>query len=125
MLQGLMQDMSAIGWLLIVLAIVIGLFLIALKRKPENHSATHAKNKKTAPSIPKNLLKLSEFIKSNFPEYDVSARPHHLLLAQQGNKVAMLTMDKQIEVGSRELGGVKVINLHKIPTKAQMINWLT
>ena len=121
MLQGLMQDMNAVWWLLIVLAVVVGLFFIALKRKPQDHKP---KNKKPVPSIAKNLLKLSHFIKSNFPEYEVSTRNHHLLLAQQGKKLAMLTMDKRIEVGSRDLGGVKVINLHTIPTKTQMAEFL-
>ena len=120
MLGGFMQDINAIWWLLIILAVVAGLFFIALKRKPKSHADKQAKNKKPKPSIPKNLLKLSQFIQGNFPEYEVSTRSHHLLLVQQGKKIAMLTMDKQIEVGNRELGGVKVINLHQIPSKTQL-----
>lgn len=119
-----MQDISAVWWLLILLAVVGGLFFIALKRKPSAQEDKTKKDKPIAP-IPKHLLKYSQFIQTNFPEYEVSVRAHHLLLAQQGKKVAMLTMDKQIDEGSRQLGEVKVVNVHTIPNKAQMASWLS
>ncbi|WP_227429956.1 hypothetical protein [Psychrobacter sp. I-STPA6b] len=119
--------LDGIWWLIIIVLVTGGLALMALKRSPQHTHAQNAKDKHATlnnTSIPKNLLKLRKFIQSNFPEYDVATRAHHLLLTQQGRKVAMLTMDTKIEVGSRELGGVKVINLHRIPNKVQLAELL-
>ncbi|WP_230659161.1 hypothetical protein [Psychrobacter sp. I-STPA10] len=105
---------EGIWWLIIILVVTIGLFLLALKKKPLQSNVLQP----TKP--PKKLVKLSEFIHRQFPEYEVNIRPQHLLLSNQGKKVAMLTMDNNLATGSRKLGEVMVINLHDIPNKVQL-----
>ncbi|WP_352339003.1 hypothetical protein [Psychrobacter sp. 16-MNA-CIBAN-0192] len=68
------------------------------------------------------LQKTAALLKESFPEYQVARKGQHLLISQQGIKVAMITVDKKIAVGQRLLGGIPVINYHRVPSRAQLID---
>ncbi|MCG3879844.1 hypothetical protein [Psychrobacter sp. Ps6] len=111
---------DGIWWLVILFAIIVALWLVAKSRGAkagEKHGSAKSKN-----TIPNDALqKTSALLKQYFPGYRVTRKAKHLLISQQGKKVAMITIDKKITEGQRRLGEVPVINYHRVPSRAQLI----
>lgn len=107
-------------WLVILLAVVVALWLIAKSRTTE----TSDNNNKLAASAktPTNdaLHKTLKLLNQHFPDYRVTRKGNHLLITKQGAKVAMITIDKKIAIGERRLGGVPVMNYHRVPSRSQL-----
>lgn len=111
---------DGIWWLVILIAVVAGLWFFAKSRAP-NHAdkqGIKSKNKKTA--VNDALQKTAEVIKQNLPDYRVKRKAHHLLVSKKNKKIAMITIDKKLATGQRRLGGVPVINYHHVPSRTQL-----
>lgn len=112
---------DGIWWLVIFIAVIVGLWLVAQRR-----GATESSGKKTAKSAsakpPPNdaLQKTATLLKKDFKEYRVTRKGSHLLLIKQDKKIAMITIDKKIAAGQRCLGGVPIINYHRPPSRDQL-----
>ncbi len=112
---------DGIWWLVILLAVVAGLWLVAHKRGAKNDSKkTHTKI--IGKKIPANdaLQKTAVILKQYFPDYRVSRKGSHLLIIKQGKKIAVITIDKKLATGQRRLGDVPIINYHRIPSRTQL-----
>ncbi len=110
---------DGIWWLVILIAIIVILWLVAKSRGAkagEKHGS--AKSKNTVPNDA--LQKTSALLKRYFSEYTVMRKTNHLLVIKDGQKVAMITIDKKIVEGQRRLGEVPVINYHRLPSRAQL-----
>lgn len=107
---------DGIWWLVILVSVVVGLWLLAKARgaKAANGASTN--------ELPKNdpLQKTAALVKRIFPEYQVSRKAKHLLISSQGKKVAMITIDKSLAAGARRLGEVPIMNYHRVPSRAQL-----
>ena len=103
-------------WLVILVAIIIALWLVAKSRTSENNNSTEKG------AIPTNdaLSKTLKLVKQYFPDYRARRKGNHLLLTKQGVKIAMITVDKKVAVGERRLGGVLIINYHRVPNRVQL-----
>ena len=112
---------DGIWWLVILFAIGIALWLIAKSRDEADSKDDSVVDQKPANDALQKTLKV---VKQYFPNYRVVRNRNHLLITQQGIKVAMITIDKKIAVGQRHLGGVPVINYHRVPNRAQLSNYL-
>ncbi|MGO2340673.1 MAG: hypothetical protein ACTH5M_08775 [Psychrobacter sp.] len=110
---------DGIWWLVILFTIIAILWFVAKSRGAkagEKHKGTKSKN--TAPNDA--LQKTSAILKQHFPDYQVTRKANHLLISKQGNKIAMMTIDKKLAIGQRRLGDVPVLNYHRVPSRAQL-----
>lgn len=112
---------DGIWWLVILLVVVTGLWLLAHKRGAKNDSK-NSNVKASGKKILANdaLQKTAVMLKQYFPDYRVSRKGNHLLIIKQGKKLAMITIDKKLATGQRRLGDVPIINYHRIPSRAQL-----
>lgn len=108
-------------WLVILFAVGVALWIVAKLRGASDSKGNSAADQKPANDALQKTLKV---VKQYFPNYRVARNRNHLLITQQGIKVAMITIDKRIAVGQRHLGGVPVINYHRIPSRAQLMTYL-
>ena len=108
-------------WLVILFAVGVALSIVAKSRGASDSKGNLAADQKPANDALQKTLKV---VKQYFPNYRVARNRNHLLITQQGIKVAMITIDKRIAVGQRHLGGVPVINYHRIPSRAQLMTYL-
>ena len=108
-------------WLVILIAVIMALWLLAKSRGTKTLDNNNNKSLASV-NIPSNdaLNKTLKLVKQHFPDYRVSRKGNHLLLAKQGVKIAMITIDKKVAVGERHLGEVLVINYHRVPSRAQL-----
>ncbi|MGM8885181.1 hypothetical protein ACS8FD_04500 [Psychrobacter sp. 1U2] len=104
---------DGIWWLVILLSVVAGLWLLAKAR------GAKAANSASTNKLPKNdaLQKTAALLEKSFPEYQVSRKAKHLLVSRQGKKVAMITIDNSVAAGQRKLGEVPIINYHRTPSR--------
>lgn len=110
---------DGIWWLVILLAVVAGLWLLAQKRGAKNnHETTASSRAKVSPNDA--LQKTAAMLKQYFPDYRVTRKGNHLLVIKQGKKIAMITIDKKLATGQRRLGDVPIINYHRTPSRAQL-----
>ena len=107
-------------WLVILLAVVVGLWLLAKSRTPKGADNDSVKSQGKKKSMNDALHKTSELVQQYFPDYRVSRKSNHLLISKHHKKLAMITIDKKIAVGQRRLGDVPVINYHLVPSRAQL-----
>ena len=107
-------------WLVILLAVVVGLWLLAKSRAPKVADKHSPKSTGMKTPINDALQKTSELVKQHFPDYRVNRKANHLLISKQDKKIAMITIDKKIAAGQRRLGDVPVINYHRVPSRAQL-----
>ena len=115
---------DGIWWLVILIAVVIGLWFFAKSRAPNNLTDSKLKNQKKSKPLNDALQKTAELIHQYFPDYRVKRKGSHLLVSQKNIKIAMITMDKKLAIGQRMLGDVPVINYHHVPSRAQLVNSL-
>lgn len=117
---------DGIWWLVILLAVGAALWLLAKSRG--NQALSQSKNSAFSNSspVPDNdaLQRTLRVVKQHFPDYRVARNRNHLLITKQGAKIAMITIDKKIAVGQRHLGGVPVINYHRVPNRTQLNAYL-
>ncbi|WP_201629470.1 hypothetical protein [Psychrobacter maritimus] len=107
-------------WLVILLAVVVGLWLLAKSRAPKVADKNSPKSTGMKTPINDALQKTSELLKQHFPDYRVNRKTNHLLISKHDKKIAMITIDKKIAAGQRRLGDVPVINYHRVPSRAQL-----
>ena len=107
-------------WLVILLAAVVGLWLLAKSRAPKATDKQSLKSQRTKTPINDALQKTSALVQQYFPDYRVNLKTNHLLISKQDKKIAMITIDKKIAAGQRRLGDVPVINYHRVPSRAQL-----
>jgi len=110
---------DGIWWLVILCAVIAVLWFVAKSRGAkagEKQSGANAKN--VTPNDA--LQKTSAILKQYFANYRVTRKANHLLVSQQGKKIAMITIDKKIAEGQRRLGDVPVINYHRVPSRARL-----
>ena len=112
---------DGIWWLVILLAVVAILWFVAHLRGAKVNN-TNNKQKSTSAKLPPNdaLQKTAALIKRYFPDYHVTRRTNHLLIAKLDKKIAMITIDRSMAVGQRRLGEVPIINYHRIPNREQL-----
>lgn len=112
---------DGIWWLVILLIVVAGLWLLARQRGAK-HSDNHKNRSSSQTKSTANdaLQKTAVMLKQHFSEYRVTRRGSHLLIIKQGKKIAMITIDKNIATGQRRLGEVPIINYHRTPSRAQL-----
>lgn len=112
---------DGIWWLIILLAVVVGLWLLAHKHGAKNDSKNR-NTKTSAKKISTNdaLQKTAAMLKQYFPDYRVTRKGSHLLVVKQNKKIAMITIDKKLATGQRRLGDVPTINYHRTPGRAQL-----
>ncbi|MBR5495259.1 MAG: hypothetical protein IKV71_06505, partial [Psychrobacter sp.] len=82
-------------WLVILLAVVVGLWLLAKSRAPKATDKQSLKSQRTKTPINDALQKTSELLKQYFPDYRVNRKANHLLISKQDKKIAMITIDKK------------------------------
>ena len=109
---------DGIWWLVILIAFIIGLWLVAKTRAPKQTALNDIKHK----SKPMNdaLQKTAKMIKRYFPDYGVTRKGNHLLVSRQNIKVAMITIDPKLAASQRRLGDIPVINYHRVPSRTQL-----
>jgi hypothetical protein len=110
---------DGIWWLVILLAVVAGLWLLAHLRGAKSDDKTTASSRAKMPPND-GLQKTAAMLKQYFPDYRVSGKNNHLLVIKQGKKIAMITIDKKLATGQRLLGNVPIINYHRTPSRAQL-----
>lgn len=111
---------DGIWWLVILIAVVIGLWLLAKMRAPKASDKHRLKSQSAKTPLNDALQKTSELVKQHFPDHRVNRKANHLLISKQHKKIAMITIDKKLAVGQRRLGDVPVINYHRVPSRAQL-----
>ena len=116
---------DGIWWLVILFAVIVVLWMLAKARGAKagekySHKHSHKMNAKANKPINDSLQKTSALLKQYFPDYRVNRKANHLLLSKQDKKIAMITIDKKIDIGQRRLGDVPVINYHRVPSRAQL-----
>ncbi len=115
--------MTAFHYLLLLLGIGIGLFVIALFL-PNKTSKSFTKN------TPKDLSK----DKLNYPLQSLFEQTNNILeqtsiqsklseryitLLKNGKQIAMITLDNKLKTNHRKLNNVIIINFQKFPSKKQ------
>ncbi|MGP9689564.1 hypothetical protein ACT3TH_10425 [Psychrobacter sp. AOP22-C1-C5] len=108
---------DGIWWLVILFAVIIVLWLVA---KSRGSKTGEANTKQSKAPVHDGLYKTAAILKQYFPNYRVTRKTNHLLLSEQNQKIAMITIDKKIAIGQRRLGDVPVINYHRVPSRAQL-----
>ncbi len=136
---------DGIWWLVIFVAVIGALWLLAHRRGGKinsskgnteksninksgiNKSGTGKSKTKGATTKPPNdaLQKTANILKKHFADYRVIRREGHLLLTEQGKRIAMITIDKKRAAGQRRLGEVPIINYHRVPSRAQLSSSLS
>ena len=111
---------DGIWWLVILLAVVIGLWVLAKSRAPKAADKHNLKSGRAKTPLNDGLQRTAELVKQYFPDYRVNRKANHLLISKQDKKVAMITIDKKLAAGQRRLGDVPVINYHRVPSRAQL-----
>ena len=112
---------DGIWWLVILFVVIAALWLLAKSRDVKAGETSYSgQSKQTKTTANDGLQKTSALLKQYFPNYRVTRKANHLLLSQQDQKVAMITMDKKVAIGQRRLGSVPVINYHRVPSRAQL-----
>ncbi|AMT96151.1 MAG: hypothetical protein J6N72_09485 [Psychrobacter sp.] len=112
---------DGIWWLVILFVVIAALWLLAKSRGVKAGETSYSgQSKQTKTTANDGLQKTSALLKQYFPNYRVTRKANHLLLSQQDQKVAMITMDKKVAIGQRRLGSVPVINYHRVPSRAQL-----
>lgn len=116
---------EGIWWLVILLSVVALLWLVGYLRGAKDSARNVADNKNknilgSQPATNDALQKTMLLIRKHFSDYQVSRKAKHLLISRQGKKIAMITIDKKLAVGQRILGGVLVINFHRVPSQKQL-----
>ncbi len=108
---------DGIWWLVILLAMIAILWIWGKSRgaDSEDNAATSTKGQPNDA-----LQKTATRLKRDFTDYRVERRAHHLVISKHGTKIAMITFDKAMPVGSRRLGEVPIINYHRVPNRAQL-----
>ena len=106
-------------WLVILFTVIAALWLLAKSRGAKTNTGRSGKQSNQLPSNDA-LQKTSVLFKQFFPDYQVTRKAKHLLISQQGKKIAMITIDKKIAEGKRRLGEVPVINYHRVPSRVQL-----
>ena len=106
-------------WLVILFTVIAALWLLAKSRGAKTNTGRSGKQSNQLPSNDA-LQKTSVLFKQFFPDYQVTRKAKHLLIRQQGKKIAMITIDKKIAEGQRRLGEIPVINYHRVPSRAQL-----
>ena len=109
---------DGIWWLVILTAVIVGLWFFAKSRAPNNLDDTKSKDKKKP--INDALQKTAEIIKQHFPDYRVTRKGSHLLVTRQNIKIAMITIDPKLAASQRRLGDIPVINYQRVPSRAQL-----
>ena len=109
---------DGIWWLVILIAVVIGLWLFAKSRSPNNSHDIKSKDKKKP--INDALQKTAKMIKQYFPDYGVTRKGSHLLISRQNTKIAMITIDPKLAASQRRLGDIPVFNYHRVPSRTQL-----
>ena len=109
---------DGIWWLVILLAVGVALWLVAKARGESGSKGESAVGMNSSANDA--LQKTLKVVKQHFPDYRVARNRNHLLITKQGLKVAMITIDKKIAVGERRLGGVLVMNYHRVPSRSQL-----
>ena len=107
-------------WLVILIAVGVGLWFFAKSRAPKHNSKNNIKLKSKNTPLNDALQKTSVLIKQYFPDYRVTRKANHLLVSRQNKKIAMITIDKKLAASQRRLGDVPVINYHRVPSRAQL-----
>ena len=112
---------DGIWWLVILFTVIAVLWLLAKARGAKaGEKPGHKLSAKVNKPINDSLQKTSALLKQYFPDYQIKRKANHLLLSKQDKKIAMITIDKKIDVGQRRLGDVPVINYHRVPSRAQL-----
>lgn len=109
---------DGIWWLVILIAVVVGLWFFAKSRAPSKLDDTKSKGKKKP--INDALHKTAEMIRQYFPDYRVTRKGSHLLVSRQNTKIAMITIDPKLAASQRRLGDIPVFNYHRVPSRAQL-----
>ena len=109
---------DGIWWLVILTAVIVGLWFFAKSRAPNNLHDTKSRDKKKP--INDALQKTAERIKQYFPDYRVTRKGSHLLVTRQNIKIAMITIDPKLAASQRRLGDIPVINYQRVPSRAQL-----
>ena len=117
-------------WLVILFAVIAVLWLLAKLRGEQPHEKqprgaaadeTHDRRPKGTKNQTNDALqKTAALFKQYFSEYHVTQKTNHLLVSKHGKKIAMITIDKKIAKSQRRLGGLPVINYHRVPSRAQL-----
>lgn len=92
---------------------------VKAKTKPNNKQSTH-RSSQQSPIANRELKTLRNKIENDFPQFIAVLRQNHVLLKKTSSQnttenIAMLTIDKQVDIGRRRLGDVTVINFHSLP----------
>ncbi|MBE0445596.1 hypothetical protein [Psychrobacter sp. FME5] len=111
---------DGIWWLVILIAVVVGLWFFAKSRAPNHADKRDIKSKNKKTPVNDALQKTAEVIKQHLPDYRVKRKAHHLLIIKKNKKIAMITIDKKLAIGQRRLGEVPVINYHHVPSRTQL-----
>lgn len=111
---------DGIWWLVILIAVVIGLWLFAKTRAPKSTDLHDTKSKLKNKPMNDALQKTAKMIKQDFPDYGVTRKGSHLLVSRQNTKIAMITIDPKLAASQRRLGDIPVINYQRVPSRAQL-----
>lgn len=111
---------DGIWWLVILLSVVVGLWLLAKSRgERKSNNASGSNDDLKQPKLPSNdaLQKTLVLLNKHFPQYRVTRKANHLLIIKQTRKIAMITIDKKVATGQRLLGEVPILNYHRAPSR--------
>ena len=103
------------GWWLIIVLVVIGVLLaVALSRRDRSVSSKSSESAKAQPSA--EMVKLHQLLSQHLPQVTTTLKHNRILVQGRDNRRLMLTIDKKLNTGSRQLGEAKVINFHRLPS---------
>ncbi len=99
---------DGIWWLAIIASVFVVLLMVGLLL---------AKNKQTEDKSEQNhaIRKLQQKLASKLPEYGFIVNKNHITVKRAGKKIALITLDKAKQTGSRKLGNVLVLNFRSLP----------
>ncbi len=103
------------GWWLIIVLVVAGvLFAVALSRRDNSQSKQRPTKTTVQPTA--DIVKLNQMIGQHLPQMNTTLKHNRILVQVGHHKRLMLTMDKKLQAGSRQLGEAMVVNFHKLPS---------
>lgn len=103
------------GWWLIIVLVVIGVLLVvALSRRDSSVSSKSSKPAKSQPNA--EMVKLHQLLSQHLPQVTTTLKHNRILVQGGNNQRLMLTIDKKLKTGSRQLGEAMVINFHRLPS---------
>ncbi len=85
------------------------------KSTSDTTSGTDSQNDNTA------LQKLSKHLENKLPDYQIQMKKNHINIMKSSKKLLMVTLDKNVAVGSRKLGSMTVVNFHKTPNHTDIL----